>query len=174
MGIALTIPEPLLELAGDRGQEFGKELELNVTVSSGVVAEGDAASYALIWEFGNVRQHKKGPKTVLGVSLATGEQVWLSTQAPQGYIRVCEPIFWRYIREEIQNVQIGQGNLDATKKELKDMAMRVARKMQAELQRTVPVDSGALRESITPVADGDPVLDEPDKFPGQILQMEGK
>src|SRR5580765_2079633 len=58
-------------------------------VRGGVISEGDAAAYALVWEWGNARQTKEGPKTVRGIN-PDGQPVWLSIQAPYGYIRIHE------------------------------------------------------------------------------------
>src|SRR3954471_15404856 len=87
------LDELLLEL-----EEHDKE------ISAGVATVGEPAAYAEVWEWGNVRQTKKGPKTVLGIN-PDGEKVWLTIQAPFGYIRINENEFWQAVKDELAKVK---------------------------------------------------------------------
>jgi hypothetical protein len=127
-------------------------------IRGGVISEGDAAAYALVWEWGNARQTKQGPKTVKGQN-PDGEEVWLSIQAPFGYIRIHEPEFVRIIEFQLGNTDFSSAE---TGKEIRDEMKRAsaaAAAMIAEVLRDVaPKDSGALRESIGPADPNDPDL----------------
>jgi bacteriophage HK97-gp10 putative tail-component len=127
-------------------------------VRGGVVSEGDAAAYALVWEWGNARQTKEGPKTVLGIN-PDGEQVWLSIQAPFGYIRINEPEYVHIVMQELDRMDLSDTeNADDILAEMQK-ASAVAGERIAELIRQVaPIDTGALRESIQAADPRDPDL----------------
>ena len=133
----------------------------NIEVKAYITSEGPASAYALVWEFGNLRQTKQGPKTVLGVN-PNGETVWLSSQAPTGYIRTLAPEFRRIIREELAQYQIYlefgrnigfekrrsvKSQMLATRR-LEKVAERITNKMLRLLRRHVPVDTGDLKDSL--------------------------
>src|SRR5580704_18942643 len=85
----------------DKLDEFLLEFqEHDQEVNVGIVSVGDAAAYSEVWEWGNVRQTKQGPRTVLGTN-PDGKQVWLSIQAPTGYIKINENNFWEAIKDEM-------------------------------------------------------------------------
>lgn len=127
-------------------------------VRGGVVSEGDAAAYALVWEWGNARQAKEGPKTVKGMN-PDGEEVWLSVQAPFGYIRIHEPAFIKIIEERLSEIDFSE---TVTAKQVRDemkKASAAAAEMIADILReSVPKDSGDLRESIQAADPDDPDL----------------
>ena len=163
-----SISVPLPSFDGDTVKALKKiltgmeEASEEGPVRGGVVSEGDAAAYALVWEYGNARQTKKGPKTVRGEN-PDGESVWLSIQAPAGYIRVNEAEYIRIIEDQLGAMDLG--NLE-TGKDIRK-AMTAASAKSAELiaeviKQFVPVDSGALRESIGPADPDDPELAEDD------------
>jgi hypothetical protein len=133
-------------------------------VRGGVTSEGEAAAYALVWEWGNSRQTKEGPKTVLGIN-PDGETVWLSTQAPFGYIRIYEPEFVNMVFEELAKVdfkaaETGEEILQA----LKEASSRAGARVADIIKEAAPVDSGDLRDSIGAADPNDPELavDEPE------------
>ncbi len=126
-------------------------------VRGGVISEGDAAAYALVWEWGNARQTQSGPKTVLGTN-PDGDSVWLSIQAPTGYIRVNEDEYIRILED-----QLGQMDLDLTTGDQIRKAMIAASAIAAEriadvIRENAPKDSGDLRDSITAADPNDPEL----------------
>lgn len=127
-------------------------------ILSGVASEGEAAAYALVWEWGNARQTKQGPKTTLGVN-PDGESVWLTIQAPTGYIGLGTVEYMRFVEValsemDFSRIDSGEDIIAA----LKTAALRAAA-MSAELIRqNAPVDSGQLRDSIRAVGDDDPDL----------------
>jgi hypothetical protein len=160
--IFLNLPMPSLD--DDSAKELKglfagyQEASAQGPIRGGVVSEGDAAAYALVWEWGNARQTKEGPKTVKGIN-PDGDEVWLSTQAPFGYIRINEPEFINIIQEQIANVDFeaaesGQEILTA----LKNASTRAAGQIAEVIREAAPVDSGALRESIQPTDPDDPDL----------------
>lgn len=117
-----------------------------VAVESQVVSVGGPAAYSLVWEFGNARQTKKGPKTTLGIN-PNGERVWLTIQAPRGYIRVLVPQFKKIITEEIEAIRFAK-KFDAVEKALIRAAGRIAKRMRKLLRETVPVDKHDLQKSL--------------------------
>lgn len=121
-----------------------KELTIGkVGVMIEITSEGPAAAYALVWEWGNVRQTKEGPKTTLGIN-PNGERVWLTIQAPRGYIRVLTPQFHRIVKDELSHMKV----LGSTKKKLTTVANKIGRRMLKLLKDTVPVDTGDLHDSL--------------------------
>lgn len=127
-------------------------------VRGGVVSEGDAASYALVWEWGNARQTKQGPKTVRSTN-PDGEEVWLSIQAPHGYIRVNEPEFTQILQTHLAATDFGEWQTasditDAIKK----ASVEAAKQITEVIKETAPIESGALRDSISPANPDDPDL----------------
>lgn len=138
-------------------------------IRGGVVSEGDAAAYALVWEWGNARQTQKGPKTVRGEN-PDGESVWLSIQAPMGYIRINEAEYIRIIEDQLGAMDLG--NLE-TGQEIRK-AMKVASAASANLiaeviKQFAPIDKGGLHDSIGPADPDDPDLaqDEPEMELGE-------
>jgi len=127
-------------------------------VRGGIASEGEAAAYAMVWEWGNARQEKKGPKTVLGVN-PDGETVWLSTQAPLGYIRIHEAEYVRIIEDQLGAADFG--SLETGKEVLGGMvkaSLKAANMITELLREYVPVDSGDLRDSLGPMDPLDPDL----------------
>lgn len=116
---------------------------IEVAVEVNLTSEGPAAAYAYVWEWGNVRQTKKGPKTTLGTN-PNGERVWLTIQAPKGYIRILTPAFHRIVRDELKKEKFT--GRDKTK--LSRAGKRISKRMLSLLRDTVPVDEGDLRDSL--------------------------
>src|SRR6266850_3972819 len=86
----------------DKLDEFMLEFEQHdQEIKSGVMVVGDAVGYAEVWEWGNLRQTKPGPRTVIGTN-PKGDMVWLSSQAPFGWIRVNEDEIWNAVRKELE------------------------------------------------------------------------
>ena len=138
---------------------FLKELEDDGIVESGVSAEGPAAAYALVWEFGNLRQTKKGPKTVLGVN-PRGERVWLSSQAPYGYIWTNTQKFLTQASQELEKVTFKGTTKRETTEELERASIKAVERMAGTVSESAPVDSGQLSDSIRAVEPGDALLEE--------------
>lgn len=140
--------EALKDLVGD-----GRVIEF------GMASVGEASAYALVWEWGNVRQTKPGPKTVIGTN-PDGKMVWLSMQAPFGYIRINENKYWDSIKTELGNVKFDQPNARALERELKRAGKRIADQVVTITKMSVPVDSGDLRDSLKAVYPDDSFLEE--------------
>lgn len=132
--------------------------DANITVEAGVASEGPAAAYVFVWEFGNIRQSKPGPKTVAGVNPVTGEKAFFSTQAPQGYVRVLIPIFRDLMDAEISKISFINPERRTLKTQLETAAKRITSRMADLIRQAVPVDTGELRLSIQPVYPGESLL----------------
>jgi hypothetical protein len=127
-------------------------------VRGGVQSEGDAASYALVWEWGNARQTKKGPKTIRGVN-PDGEAVWLSIQAPRGYIAINTPEFVAALVGKLAKMDFGDlDDVDEIIDGMKEASAQSAAVIARLIADAAPVDSGELRDSITPAHPNDPEL----------------
>jgi len=138
-------------------------------IRGGVVSEGDAAAYALVWEWGNARQTQKGPKTVRGEN-PDGESVWLTIQAPMGYIRINEAEYIRIIEDQLGAMDLG--NLETgqdIRKAMKAASGRAANLIAEVIKQFAPIDSGALRDSIGAADPDDPdlAMDEPEMELGE-------
>lgn len=153
----------------DQLDEFMLEFEAHdKEIMAGVVSEGEAAAYAEVWEWGNVRQVKPGPKTVIGTN-PRGEMVWMSAQAPFGYIWTHEPEFDRVLMEEWQKVRFESVNAQEMTDELEKMALAVVRKVAMIIQDSAPFDRGGLRSSIHALEPGDSMLDEDTELSTLVL-----
>lgn len=131
-------------------------------IRGGVVSEGDAASYALVWEWGNSRQTKEGPKTVKGVN-PDGEEVFLSVQAPFGYIAIHEPEFLNIIQTALGEADFSDANTAGDiVKEMKRVSAIAGERIAEMLRQVAPLDRGGLRESIEPADPDDPELAQTD------------
>jgi hypothetical protein len=127
-------------------------------VEAGVVSTGEAAAYAEVWEWGNARQTKQGPKTVRGTN-PDGEVVWLSSQAPMGYIAVNSEAYLNIVKIELGKLSFSGNSAQDTEKELKAIALSAAQACAEIIAEHAPIDSGQLKGSFEAVPDGDPALD---------------
>src|SRR6266403_22849 len=146
----------------DKLDEFMLEFEEHdQMITAGVAAVGPAAAYALVWEWGNVQQVKPGPKTVLGTN-PDGDEVWLSIQAPFGYIKIHENDYWEILKIELGKVKFEGTNPKEMTKELEEAAFRASKVIAQLMSDNAPVDKGDLSKSFVPVRSGDPSLDDTD------------
>ena len=158
MGLLNVIPNIMF----DHLDEFLLEFEQHdKEVSSGVMVVGDAAAYAEVWEWGNTRQTKQGPRTVLGPN-PDGDIVWLSSQAPEGWIRVNEDQIWAGLERELEKAQFAQPDARAMTVELEARAEAAAERAREILVVHAPKDSGQLAESLQMVPAGSSILDDSD------------
>jgi hypothetical protein len=148
------LDEFLLELA-----EHDKE------ITAGVAATGEAAAYAEVWEWGNMRQSKEGPRTVLGVN-PDGEDVWLSFQAPAGYISIHENQYWDILKQELKKVKFKSKTAQGITKELQSASVRAMKRIIPIISDSAPIGiadtSPTLNKSFRVVMPGDPSLDNTD------------
>jgi len=134
---------------------------LKQTIEVGVSVDGPAAAYAEVWEWGNARQTKQGPKTVLGVN-PNGESVWLSSQAPHGYIRVNESRYVDIVKIGLGTVTFKGPTAQEIVSELEKTGVKMMEQIAEVVAETAPVDTGQLSESFKAVKPGDPLLkDDP-------------
>lgn len=148
-------PDVTFENIDDLLEEFAQD----AASAGGVEVIGDAAAYALVWEWGNRRQKKKGPRTVQGVNPA-GESVWLSSQAPFGYIRINEPHLNQITDDVLSEVTFEGQTQAAIKAELTASVNKISKAFAEVIADSAPVDSGLLRESIKPIPAGDTILNQ--------------
>jgi hypothetical protein len=146
----------------DKLDEFLLELaEHDQEITAGVAAVGDAAAYSEVWEWGNVRQTKQGPKTTLGVN-PDGEKVWLSLQAPFGYIKVNENQYWDVLKDELGKVKFKSTTARGITQELEAAAKKAMKRVAEIIGDHAPVDTGALSKSFRVINPGDAMLDDAD------------
>lgn len=158
------MPVPTVYATGmfDKIDEFLLELaEHDKEIKCGVAAVGPAAAYSEVWEWGNTRQSKPGPKTVLGTN-PDGSTVWLSSQAPFGYIKINENAYWDALRQELGKVQFKSTNAKEMTEELQAAGKRAMKLCAQLIGDSAPVDSGQLSKSFRVVEDGDPMLEDSD------------
>ena len=154
-----TLPVPTMQFEGI--EKFLKELDLQSgTIQAGVASVGEAAAYSLVWEFGNAHQAKQGPKTVRGHNIQTGEVVWLSIQAPFGYVRISENLYWEALRQEMAKITFQGNTPQEIKREMELCVTRTAQTISKIIAEHAPVDSGKLEGSFVVVKPGDRLLDE--------------
>lgn len=127
------------------------------TIEVGVSVDGPAAAYAEVWEWGNARQTKKGPRTVLGTN-PNGEQVWLSSQAPYGYIRINTEKYLQAVRKELGKVPFHATTPKQLTEELRKAGEAAMKECTVILHDAAPVDTGQLQSSFHVVKDGDELL----------------
>ena len=139
-----------------------KQASAEGPVRGGVASVGEASAYALIWEWGNARQTQKGPKTVLGVN-PDGEQVWLSLQAPFGYVRIHESEYIQILEKELKEIDFNALDARDIRTAMELVALKASEKIAELIRETVPVDSGDLKESIVALDPDDPALEEIDE-----------
>lgn len=158
----------------DKLDEFMLEfIGLDKEISAGVASEGEAAAYAEVWEWGNVRQHKSGPKTVLGTNPA-GKIVWLTIQAPFGYIKINENIYWQILRAELAKVEFKGPKASDITKELEAASVRAMKQIAQIIGDHAPKDHGDLSKSFKVVMPGDNLLDDDDSDRILMIDMEDK
>jgi hypothetical protein len=156
-------------LSIERLDEFLLEFaEHDKEISVGVAATGDAAAYAEVWEWGSARQTKPGPKTVLGTN-PSGEQVWLSIQAPFGFVSIHENDFWDALSQELERAKFSSTNPKDITTEIQKAGVRAMKLCKQLLQDSAPVDTGQLRDSFQVIEDGDPILDDVDDTKTLVL-----
>ncbi|MDE2098280.1 MAG: HK97 gp10 family phage protein [Patescibacteria group bacterium] len=128
-------------------------------IESGVRVEGPATAYALVWEWGNLRQTKKGPRTVWGVN-PDGSGAWLSTQAPRGYIRVLEAEYNTILQGQFKGLTLRASDPQKMREDLTDAMNTAADKIANVVKGLAPVDTGELSAGIVSVHVGDSLLKE--------------
>lgn len=127
-------------------------------VRGGVIVEGEAADYALVWEWGNARQTQKGPKTTLGTN-PDGKQVWLTIQAPFGYIRINEGKYINIIETELDKLDFSEAeDGEDIRALLETAAFKASNQIAKVIADAAPYDTGQLRDSIQPADPKDPDL----------------
>ncbi len=166
------VPDLIPTAFFDKLDEFMLEFEQHdKEIASGVMVIGEAAAYAEVWEWGNRRQHKAGPRTVIGTN-PKGEMVWLSSQAPFGWIRVNEDEMWDAVQSELRKAKFDQPNAAAMTAELEKRAYSAAKLVAKILSEHAPKLSGDLADSLVAILPSDIILDQEDDSSG-VLALTG-
>jgi hypothetical protein len=136
-------------------EQFAERLDALAEISSVeifiAVADAKAARYARALEFGSVSGEKPwpapGPRTVTAVNPDTGEQVVVSAQAPQGFVRVRAAEFRSALVDEMLRAAdwLDAAALNA---HLADALRRSAAAALDELRRAAPRNSGRFAASL--------------------------
>lgn len=162
------LPDLTPSVLFDKLDEFMLEFEEHdQEIKSGVMVVGDAAAYAEVWEWGNLRQTKPGPRTVIGTN-PKGDMVWLSSQAPFGWIRVNEDEMWAAIRNELEKANFNQPDARSMTVELEKRATNAAKAVRLILHEHAPKYSGELADALVVVNPADSVLDTEDDDYGAL------
>lgn len=140
------LPVPKVTGSFDLPEEFSQSLP-DEAVYGGIASQGEASAYSQVWEWGNVRQYQKGPKTTFGIN-PDGERIWLTIQAPFGYVRINSTRFADAILQEMASVDPSSTEIT---QQLYQAAGRASVTVASIARETVPVDTGALRDSIVAV-----------------------
>jgi hypothetical protein len=167
------MPAPTIYATGmfDKVDELLLEMkEHDKEIKCGVASVGEAAAYAEVWEWGNSRQTKQGPKTVQGTN-PDGETVWLSNQAPSGYIKINENHFWDVLKDELSKVKFKSTTAKGITEELQEAGRKAMKRCIPFIQDSAPVDSGKLSKSFRVVEDGDEMLEDSDDSRTLILDQ---
>jgi hypothetical protein len=168
----MILPAPpvgAIELIFDKLDEVALELASHDKLfAAGVASIGEAAGYALVWEWGNVRQAQAGDETCQGVN-PDGSTVWLSVQAPFGYISINEPLYWAIVEDVLADVKFMQTNAADMTAEFERAMSKIAKQIAPIIKAAAPKDSGALRDSIVAVDPGDSILDDDDAEIGAFV-----
>jgi hypothetical protein len=115
------------------------------------VRDFDVATYARVLEYGSVAGRPPwatpGPRTTLAVDPHTGAQVVVSTQAPQGFIRLQAPQFPAVIAEEMR-ASLDWLDSAVVQSHIAEAARRSAQEALQRLRAAAPRQSGRLAESL--------------------------
>jgi hypothetical protein len=156
----IELPDMFPTLTVENVDEFLLEMtEHDREIRAGVAVVGDAAGYAEVWEWGNARQKKPGPKTVIGMN-PKGKMVWLSIQAPFGYIRINEPFMSRIVDDVMAEIEFNKTTPREITLELEKGARKISKAIAQLLSDAAPKDSGNLARSIVPIDPNDALLDQ--------------
>lgn len=128
---------------------------LPALIEAGVKVEGEAAAYALVWEWGSARLTQPGPKTVLSTN-PDGVPAILTLTAPHGFIRVNKARYMEIVQEEI--ARIPKGAVEELPRRIREALGYAMERCSNLIVVTAPYDTGLLASSIKPVADNDPLL----------------
>ena len=106
-------------------------------VEAAITVAGKPEDYWFVWEAGS--RKNPGPKTVRGA----GGRIF-SRQAPKGYVLKYRAEFIKWLLQEFKGAGRFPIHADIVKS-----VNRVAHQALALIKATVPIDSGALRDSMT-------------------------
>lgn len=128
------------------------------SVSAGVALTGEAAKYGLVWEWGRV-DVSPGPKTLWSTSPG-GYPAVLTITAPHGWIRVNRAQYVAILKDEMKRANFAKSHPSQWPEKMRAVLGFAAERCANLMAVTAPVDTGLLRASIKPVAEGDLLLDE--------------
>jgi hypothetical protein len=127
-------------------------------VEAGVKVSGEAASYALVWEWGRVGI-KPGPKTMYSTN-PNGEERVLTITAPHGWIRVNRTRYEQLLKEKTQGLKLSTYPPEQWQGLLQQIVETAAEESMEIMRETAPEDTGLLKSSLEVVRGGDPILQD--------------
>jgi len=114
-------------------------------------SDEEAGRIARVLEYGSVFGEKPwpapGPRTTLAVDPETGDEVVVSTQAPQGFIRVQAPVMVNLLRDALAR-PADWLDAAAAQQQIAEAVREAADAALAEIRAAVPRDSGRLADSL--------------------------
>ena len=121
-------------------------------VKAGVAVKGEAAKYALVWEWGTVRFSQPGPKTQWGSNPDDGSRRIFTRTAPSGYVRIHKFQFYAMVKQAVRSATVSREILDGSfVANLQLNLMRAATESAQIMAKDAPIDTGLLRASIVAV-----------------------
>jgi hypothetical protein len=141
-----------LEELGDRFDALASLADRSAGIG---VSDAQAASYVRALEFGSVAGERPWPQpgehTVAAVDPETGAQVVVSTQAPQGFIRVHAPEFMNQLRSAIA-APTDWLDADSLNGHFAAAVQSITARALEEMRAAVPRDSGRVAQSLTVIS----------------------
>lgn len=142
------------------GKLVGGLSSLPVAVEAGVKVSGEAAGYALVWEWGRVGV-SPGPKTLWSDN-PDGEIRVLTLTAPHGWIRVNRIRYETLLKQKVGALNFASSPIEQWAKMLEGAVESAASESMEIMVETAPIDTGLLRGSLSVVKGGDPLLEDND------------
>jgi hypothetical protein len=127
---------------------FTRMENLPSRVRAGIAVKGEAAKYALVWEWGTVRFAAPGPKTTWGSNPDDGQTKIFTKTAPSGYVRIHKQQFYDMAKLALREAPVQtllNGSFAVALQENLDRAATEAAQIMAN---DAPIDKGLLRASI--------------------------
>jgi hypothetical protein len=144
------MPEKSLTLA-ELQQRFESLANVSGAHAAIGVHDAEVATYARVLEFGSIAGQPPwpapGPRTTLAVDPETGAGVVVSTQAPQGFIRVHAPQFWSVIADDLK-ASLDWFDSAVVQSHIAEAVRQSAQEALQRLRAAAPRDSGRLAESL--------------------------
>ena len=138
-----------LDELGDRFAQLASVADRSAGIG---VSDPQVAAYARVLEYGSIAGERPWPHpgahTVAAVDPESGAQVVVSSQAPQGFIRVRAPEFMNQLRNAIA-APTDWLDADSLHGHFAAAVQSITARALEEMRAAVPRDSGRLAQSLT-------------------------